>query len=67
MNMLRRTSIFLNPRHMQELATISDATGQCPSALVRLAVVQFIRREKRAQAAQVVVPGRKSRRAVLGE
>jgi predicted transcriptional regulator len=67
MSTLRRTSIFLNPAHTRELAVIARATGQCPSALVRLAVVQFIRREKRAQAAQVVIPGRARRQAIIGE
>jgi hypothetical protein len=64
---MKRTSLFLNPAHMKELAALGKSQGLRPAQLVRMAILQYIRREKRAQAAQVVLPGRKSRQAVLGE
>jgi hypothetical protein len=64
--MLKQTTIFLDDRHMAALKVIGKAQGSNSTApLVRRAIWEFIRREKRAQAAQVVVPGRKNRRAVL--
>jgi hypothetical protein len=65
---MKRTTIFLNPDHMRRLAVIGKATGLKPAHLVRVAILQYIRRESGKQASQVVLPGRKSRGAAfLGE
>jgi hypothetical protein len=62
---MRRTSIFLNPTHMKELAALGNSQGLRPSHLVRVAILQYIRREKRTQAAQIALPGRTRRQAAL--
>ncbi len=64
---MKRTSIWLNPKHLQELAAIGKSTGQCQSVLVRVAILEYIRRAKRAQAAQTVIAGPARRQAALGE
>jgi predicted transcriptional regulator len=64
MSTLRRTSIFLSPAHTRELAAIGKPTGQRPAQLIRVAISQFLSRERRKQAAQVVVPGRARRQAI---
>jgi hypothetical protein len=48
---MKRTSIWLNPTHLKELATIGKSTGQCQSVLIRVSILEYIRRAKRAQAA----------------
>jgi hypothetical protein len=63
---MKRTTIWLNPAHMKELGTLGKSTGQRPAQLVRVAILEYIRRAKRAQAAQVVIPG-PARRQAFGE
>lgn len=62
---MKRTTIWLNAEHTRQLAVLGSPTGQRPAQLIRVAIAQFLSRERRKQAAQVVIPGRKSRRAVL--
>jgi hypothetical protein len=57
----------MNPAHLKELAAIGKPQGLKPSHLVRVAILEYIRRSKRAQAAQVVISGRARRQAVLGK
>lgn len=64
---MRRTSIFMNPAHLKELAAIGKSQGLKPSHLVRVAILEYIRRAKRAQAAQVAISGRARQQAILGE
>jgi len=46
--MLKRTCIFLHPDQLKALADIAKAKGsKCPSALVRVAIAEFIKREAR--------------------
>jgi len=66
--MLKQTTIFLDDRQMAQLKVIAKAQGSNSVApLVRRAIWEFVRREKRSLAAQTVIPGRARRQAVLGE
>jgi len=62
--MMRRTNIYLNTDHWRQLAALGKAEGLKPSHLIRVAILQFIRREMRKQTQPVVVSGRKRRSAV---
>jgi hypothetical protein len=66
---LKMTSLLVNPNHMAQLRQIAKAQGLVngTAALVRLAILQYIRREARKQDMPVIVPGRARRRAILGE
>jgi hypothetical protein len=66
---MHRTAIFMNPKHMAQLRALGEPQGLKPAQLVRVAIAQFIRRETRKPAAQVVLPGRTRRQATasLGE
>ena len=65
---MKRTTIWLNADHTQQLAALGKPTGQRPAQLIRVAIAQFLSRERRKQAAQVVIPGRARRQAgLLGE
>ncbi len=46
---MRRTTIFLNPRHMAELSKLGASRGLKPAHLTRIAIVEYLRREKRKQ------------------
>jgi hypothetical protein len=62
---MHRTAIFMNPKHMAQLRALGEPQGLKPAQLVRIAISQFLSRERRKSTAPVIVPGRKSRRAVL--
>jgi predicted transcriptional regulator len=64
--MLRVTTIFLDTEHMKQLGTLAKAQGLKTAQLVRVAIAEYIQRERRKQAAQIV-PGRARRQAVIGE
>ena len=61
---MRRTSIFMNPAHLKELAAIGKSQGLKPAHLVRIAIAQFIQRDRRKQVFQIVIPGRARRQAL---
>lgn len=63
---MQRTTIWLNANHTRQLAILGKPTGQRPAQLIRVAIAQFLARERRAAAQQLVVPVRKQRSAVLG-
>jgi hypothetical protein len=46
---MRRTTIFLNSRHMGELAKLGQSRGLRSACLVRIAIAEYLRREKRKQ------------------
>jgi hypothetical protein len=62
---MQRHTVFMHNGHLKQLRAIADDRGLKTAQLIRIAIVEFLRRETRKQAAQVVIPGRKSRRAVL--
>jgi len=62
---MKRTTIWLNAEHTRQLATLGKPTGQRPAQLIRVAIAQYLSRERRKQVQPAVIPGRKSRRAVL--
>lgn len=64
---MKRTTIWLNADHTRQLAVMGKPTGQRPAQLIRVAIAQFLSRERRKQATLVIVPGRKRRQAALGE
>lgn len=51
MTVLHRTSLFLNRRHMEQLDKIGKAEGQTASALVRIAISEYLKRAARATGA----------------
>jgi hypothetical protein len=63
---MTRTSFFMNPTHLKELADLGKSTGQSTSSLVRVAILQYIRRESRKAITQTVIRG-SARREGLGE
>lgn len=67
--MLRITTIFLNPEHQKQLAAIGKKSygGLKAAGMTRLAIAQFISRERRKAAAQTVIHGRAKRQSVLGK
>ena len=62
---MKRTTIWLNADHTRQLAAMGKPTGQRPAQLIRVAIAQFISRERRKQATLVIVPGGKRRQAVI--
>lgn len=62
---MHRTAIFMNPKHMAQLRALGEPQGLKPAQLVRIAIAQFLSRERRKQAVPVTVPGRARRQAVL--
>jgi len=44
---MKRTTIFLNQEHMKELAALGESRGLKPAHMTRIAIEQFIRRERR--------------------
>jgi predicted transcriptional regulator len=61
---MTRTSIWLNGDHTKQLAALGKPTGQRPSHLIRVAIAEFISRERRKAVAQTIIPGRAKRQAV---
>jgi hypothetical protein len=64
---MHRTTVFLTAQQLRGLKDVGQMSHLSMSSLLRMFVTEGIARRKRTQAAQVVVPGRKSRKAVLGE
>jgi hypothetical protein len=60
---MQRTTIWLNANHTRQLAALGKPTGQRPAQLIRVAIAQFLARERRKQAVQIVVPTRKGHSA----
>jgi hypothetical protein len=46
---MKRTTIFLIPEHVKQLAVLGESTGLKPAHLVRIAIAEYIRRESRKQ------------------
>jgi hypothetical protein len=46
MNMLKPTTVFLHTGHMKRLRTLALAQGTTASALTRLAIFEYLRREE---------------------
>jgi len=44
---MRRTTIFLNPEHTRQLAALGKSQGLKPAHLVRVAIAEYLRRERR--------------------
>ena len=64
---MRRANIYLNADHWRQLIAVGKSEGLKPSHLIRVAIAQFLARERRKQAMPLTIPGRASRRAVAGE
>jgi hypothetical protein len=45
--MLRQTTIWLHSGHMKKLAMLADARGLKAAQLIRVAIAEYIRRERR--------------------
>jgi hypothetical protein len=65
---MRRTTVTLTSGQLRGLKEVSQLSHLSQSSLIRVFVTEGISRERRKQAAQVVLPGTRVRRqAVLGE
>jgi hypothetical protein len=64
---MQRTTIWLNANHTRQLAALGKPTGQRPAQLIRVAIAQFLSRERRKQVEQLVVPVRKHKSTVPGD
>jgi hypothetical protein len=64
---MHRTTVMLTAQQLRGLKEVGQGSHLSMSSLLRMFVTEGIARQKRAQAAQDVIAGRKSRRAVLGE
>jgi hypothetical protein len=62
---MHRTAIFMNPKYMAQLRALGEPQGLKPAQLVRIAIAQFLSRERRKQAAQIIVPGKRKRRPAV--
>jgi len=45
---MRRTTVFLNPTHTKQLNALGKSRGLRASAIIRIAVLEWIQREKRS-------------------
>jgi hypothetical protein len=64
---MHRTTVMLTAQQLTGLKEVGQASHLSMSTLLRIFVTEGISRRKRAQAQQIVVPGRARRQAVLGE
>jgi hypothetical protein len=62
---MHRTTVMLTAQQLRGLKEVGVADHLSMSSMLRMFVTEGILRRKRTQAAQVTIPGRKSRRAVL--
>lgn len=44
---MKRTTIFLNPAHTKQLAALGKSRGLKAAPLVRIAIAEYIKRERR--------------------
>jgi predicted transcriptional regulator len=44
---MKRTTIWLNADHTRQLASLGKPTGQRPAQLIRVAIAQYLARERR--------------------
>ena len=49
--MIRRTNIFLHSGHMKELDALAKSRGLRAAQLVRVAILEYLQRERRKAAA----------------
>ena len=64
---MQRHTVFMHNGHLKQLRVLADDRGLKTAQLIRIAIVEFLRREARKQAVPVIVPGRARRQAVAGE
>ena len=64
---MQRHTVFMHNGHLKQLRAIAEDRGLKTAQLIRIAIVEFLRRETRKQAIPVIVPGRARRQAVAGE
>jgi hypothetical protein len=65
---MHRTTVMLTAQQLRGLKEVGQLDHLSMSSLLRIFVTEGISRRKRAQAAQVVLPGKSARRqAILGE
>jgi hypothetical protein len=62
---MRRTTVTLTAQQVQGLKQVGQESHLSQSSLIRMFVTEGIARRRRAQAAPMIVSGRKSRGAVL--
>lgn len=63
--MLKRVCVFLPISHIRALNKLARPRGLRTAQYIRRAIAEFLSRERRKQAAQIAVPVRKRRSAVL--
>lgn len=64
---MHRTTVFLTAQQLRGLKEVGKTDGLSMSSMIRILLTEGIARRRRAQAAQVVLPGRARRHAAMGE
>jgi hypothetical protein len=62
---MHRTTVMLTAQQLRGLKEVGQVSHLSMSSLLRMFVTEGVARRKRQQAVPVIVPGRKSRKAVL--
>jgi hypothetical protein len=64
---MHRTTICLTAQQLKGLKEVGQESHLSMSSLIRILLTEGIARRKRAQAAQVVLPGKRVRRQAVAE
>lgn len=64
---MQRHTVFMHNGHLKQLRVLADDRGLKTAQLIRIAIVEFLRRESRKKVPQIVIPGKRARREAVAD